>query len=436
MPTRRDFLGLLTAAVNVRDHGATGDGSRTQTKAIQNAIDACVRAGGGTVLFPPGRYLSGTLFLKSHVTLYLDSGATLLGSKDLNDYPVTVQKPRSYTDNYTDKSLIYAEDCENIGIAGRGTIDGQGAAFQGPYKVRPYMIRVINCRDVSVTDVSIKDSPMWVQHYLGCEGVAIRGITVRSRVNHNNDGIDIDACSRVRISDCDIWSGDDAIVLKSTMARTCRDVVVSNCVLSSACNALKLGTESNGGFENIAISNCTVYDTRLAGVALEMVDGGVLDGVTVSGMVMDNVRAPIFVRLGDRGRPFQEGARRPATGKLRNVLLTGITARGAYRTGCSISGLPGHAVENVALDNIRLEFSGGGTAQDAARAIAEEPEKYPEYSMFGTLPAFGLYCRHVAGLDLRNVTLRTAAPDARPAVICDDVADLVTANVRGSLKKL
>ncbi|MFB3828683.1 MAG: glycoside hydrolase family 28 protein, partial [Bryobacteraceae bacterium] len=214
MPTRRDFLGLFAAAVNVRDHGAAGDGNRLDTMALQAAIDACARAGGGAVLLPPGRYLSGTLFLKSHVTLWLDPGATLLGSKDLNHYPVTVQKPRSYTDNYTDKSLIYAEDCENIGIAGRGTIDGQGAAFKGPYKVRPYMIRVINCRDVAIDGVAIKDSPMWVQHYLGCEGVAIRGITVRSRVNRNNDGIDIDACSRVRISDCDIWSGDDAIVLK------------------------------------------------------------------------------------------------------------------------------------------------------------------------------------------------------------------------------
>lgn len=413
-----------TGAIDVRTAGAAGDGVRLDTRALQNAIDACAGSGGGTVRLPAGRYLSGTLFLRSRVTLHLEPGAVLLGSTNLADYPETVQKFRSYTDNYTDKSLIYAEGAEDIAITGRGVIDGQGAAFKGPYKVRPYTIRIIECRNVLVEGVTMRDSPMWMQHYLACDGVVIRGIAVHSRVNHNNDGIDIDCCSRVRISDCDIWSGDDAICLKATANRSCRDVAITNCVISTNCNALKMGTETNGGFENVTIANCTVYDTRLGGLALEIVDGGTMDRITVSNLVMHNTGAPIFIRLGDRARPFREGDARPPAGRMRNVLISNVEADGGSRTGCALSGLPGQNIENVTLENISLAFTGGGKLSDAARAIPEFPDKYPEYGMFGTLPAYGLYCRHITGLRLRNVRTRFAAAEGRPALICDDVEGL------------
>ncbi|MGA2269689.1 MAG: glycoside hydrolase family 28 protein [Bryobacteraceae bacterium] len=443
-PLRRHFvLGLAPAAAvaaaaapqdrpaagraggfNVRDHGAAGDGAHLDTKAIQDAVDACARAGGGTVFFPAGAYLSGTIVLKSRVTLDLDAGAVLLGSKNLQDYPSFVPALRSFTDTYTEKSLIYAEGLQDIGIRGRGVIDGQGAAFKGPYKVRPYMMRFVSCRNVSVTDVTIQNSPMWVQHYLACDEVEIRGIRVHSRVNGNNDGIDIDCSQRVRISDCEISSGDDAIVLKATAGRPSKDVVITNCVLSTACNALKLGTESNGGFENIAISNCTIYDTRLAGIALEMVDGGVLDRISISGIVMNGVAAPVFIRLGDRARPFTEGGARPPVGKLRNVSISNVQAVGAGHIGCAIAGLPGHVIENVVLENLRLTFAGGGKRADAHREIPENAEKYPEHSMFGTLPAYGFYCRHVKGLSLRNIETGFVQDDERPALVCDDVEGL------------
>jgi polygalacturonase len=286
------------------------------------------------------------------------------------------------------------------------------------------MMRFVSCRNVSVTDVGIQDSPMWVQHYLACEGVNIRGISVHSRVNVNNDGIDIDGSQRVRISDCEITSGDDAIVLKATADRPCKDVVITNCVLSTACNALKLGTESNGGFENIAISNCTIYDTRLAGIALEMVDGGVLDRVSISNIVMNGVAAPVFIRLGDRARPFTEGGARPPVGKLRNVSIANVQAAGAGGVGCAIAGLPGHAIENVVLENLRLTFAGGGQRADARREIPENADKYPEHSMFGKLPAYGFYCRHVKGLSLRNIETGFLEDDQRPALVCDDVEGL------------
>jgi len=408
---------------DVRDYGAKSDGKTLCTTSIQKTIDACSQSGGGTVYLPPGTFLSGTIYFKTGVTLRLAAGCTLLGSTDLKDYPRTVQVFRSYTDNYTDKSLIYGENVERIAITGEGTIDGQGASFEGPYKVRPYMIRFIQCRDVTVKDVTIKDSPMWVQHFLACDDVRITGITVRSLVNHNNDGIDIDSCRRVVISDCNIESGDDAIVLKSTSARICRDVVVSNCILSSRCNALKMGTESNGGFQNIVITGCSIYDTRLAGIALEIVDGGTMDRVVISNITMNKVGAPLFVRLGNRARMFKNDMEKPGMGIMRNITISNIEATGANPTGCAISGLPQAKIENVTLSNVRLSFEGGGTKADAAREIPEKPADYPEYSMFDRLSAYGLYCRHVKGLKLFNVQLQLEKPDHRHAVVFEDVED-------------
>lgn len=417
--------------VDVRAIGALGDGAHLDTAAIQSAVDVCAQAGGGTVWFPPGTYRSGTLRLRNHVRLHLANGATLLGSADLADYPPIVPKLRSYADTYTDKSLIYGEGLTGVGLEGDGTIDGQGALFRGPYKVRPYLIRFVECHDVTVHDLELRNSPMWVQHYLACEGVQISGVRVYSRANQNNDGIDIDASSAVRISDCHIVSGDDAIVLKSTTARPCRDVVVTNCVLSSLCNALKLGTESSAGFDNISISNCAVYDTQLSGIALETVDGGILDRVTISNIVMRNVKCPIFVRLGDRARPYTNGIARPAVGSLRNVVIQGVQADGADKTGCALTGLPDHPIENLTLHDIMLSFEGGGATADAARNVPEEVEKYPEYKMFGILPAFGLFARHVRRLNIDNVRCTPTMGDARPALICDDVQDLEVVGFSG-----
>jgi polygalacturonase len=213
-------------------------------------------------------------------------------------------------------------------------------------------------------------------------------------------------------------------VLKATADRSCKDVVIANCVLSSACNALKLGTESNGGFENIAISNCTIYDTRLAGIALEMVDGGVLDRVSISNIVMNGVATPVFIRLGDRARPIAEGGARPPVGKLRNVSIANVQAVGAGSVGCAVAGLPGHAIENVVLENLRLTFAGGGKRADASREIPENAAKYPEHNMFGTLPAYGFYCRHLKGLSLRNISTGFSKDEERPALVCDDVEGL------------
>lgn len=410
---------------NVRDSGAAATGQTLDTKALQSTIDAAAQSG-GVVYFPPGTYLSGMLTLKSHVSLHLEAGAVLLGSRNLEDYPHVEPAIRSYTDTYANQFLIYGANLEDVSLTGKGTINGQGGSFKRVqhYGNRPYLIRFVNCRHVQVEDLTLLDPPMWLQHYLACEDVALRGLTIHSRSNANNDGFDIDACDRVRISDCVISSLDDSITLKSTIDRPCRDVVVTNCVVSTDCNAIKLGTESVGGFQNITISNCAVHDTKLAGIALECVDGGVLENVNVSHIAMRNVNGAIFLRLGNRARPPYEGAPTPGLGSFHNVMISDVQAVGVDKTGCSITGLPERAMENVTLSNIRIQFAGSGTRADAVREVPELPTHYPEYRMFGVLPASAFYCRHVKNLRLLNTQVSFQNEDMRPALVCEDVAGL------------
>ncbi|MBM3853980.1 MAG: polygalacturonase, partial [Verrucomicrobia bacterium] len=296
---------------NVREFGAVGDGTALDTASLQAAIDACAAAGGGTVVFPAGRYLSGTIRLRSRVSLWLQSGAVLLGSTRLEDYPSIVPAFRSYTDvNYVERSLIYGERIEDVAIFGQGIVDGQGGAksFQlgggrENYKRRPYLVRLIEGRRLTVRDVLLHNSAMWVLHCLACDDLVLDGVTVHSLVNVNNDGFDLDCCQRVRVANCSITSGDDAIVLKSTAPRPCRAITITNCYLSSRCNAFKCGTESTGGFIDIAISACVVEDTRLAAIALETVDGGILDGININNIRIRRTGGGIFLRLGNRARP-------------------------------------------------------------------------------------------------------------------------------------
>lgn len=440
---RRDFLGRVIGAVgcltfatpgraaeaaarlaarSVREFGAAGDGVRLDTGALQAAIDACAQSGGGTVLVPPGRYLTGSLFLRSRVRLVLETGATLLGSRRLGDYQVRVPALRSFTDNYTERALIYGENLDDIAIEGGGVIEGQGAAFRGEHKVRPFLMRFVGCRNVTVRGITLKDAAMWVQHYLACDDVWIDGVRVASACNNNNDGLDIDGCERVRIANCDIRSGDDAIVLKSTLDRPCRNVVITNCILSSKCSAFKLGSETTGGFENIALSNCAIYDTGNSGIALEMVDGGTLERVSISNVTMRNARNAIFIRLGNRARPFTERAPKPGVGRLRHVRTSHVQATGADPIGCCISGIPGHPVEDIALDHVSIRFAGGGKPKFAHRSVPELEDAYPEYWMFGALPAYGFFCRHARGLRFSNVTLDVREPDTRPSLICREVS--------------
>ena len=436
---------------DVRDHGAVGDGKTLDTRAIQAAIDTCHKAGGGRVYLGGGTFLSGSIFLKSNVTLYIDAGATLLGSPNVDDYVAHKPAFRSYTERYSLKSLIYAEKARNIAIMGRGTIDGNGAKFLGKpkYRIKPFVCRFVECRHVMTKDVTLRNSPFWMHHHLACDDVVVDGITVHNWVNNCNNCLTMDCCHNVRVSNCEFSSADDCFELKSTAPRACKNIAVSNCVFNgSSCNGFKLGTESIGGFQNITIGNCTFQDVRLAGVAIELVDGGTCDRVNVSDIVMKNVGAAVFVRLGNRARKYIEGAEQPGVGIMRNVTISNLQATGVGRwtydphgrpwsykkpidpkTGLSISGLPGHGIENVTLANIRLHFAGGGSLADVGRSIPEQEAKYPETDMFGVLPAYGFYVRHAKNVKFENLDLDFDKSDQRPALVFDDVEDVAVSGL-------
>ena len=431
--------------VSIKSCGAVGDGKALETAAIQKAVDAVHSAGGGTVYFPAGKYLSGTILLKSNVALHLERGAVLLGSPDSTQYKEFWPGFRSYTDNYVSKALIYAEGQENIGITGYGTIDGKGENWQWrDYGTRPYVIRFVECRHVNIENVRMRNSPMWMQQYLGCEFVSIRGIHVWNHSTYNNDMIDIDCCRNVTISDCWGDSDDDALTLKSTGPRATENVTITNCVLGSRCNAIKMGTESTGGFKNITISNCTVnshhtgkgfygYNLGSTGISLEMVDGGSLENITISNITIKGVRSPLFLRLGNRARPYTKGVEKPGVGTFRNVVISNIIATELDTFGCSILGIPGHPIENVTLSNIRIRFPGGGTIEDAERELPEQEDGYPDASRFGRLPAWGFYCRHVRGLRMSDIDLECESEDRRPILYFDDVRDLDLSGIAGKI---
>ncbi|GMW01556.1 MAG: exo-poly-alpha-D-galacturonosidase [Candidatus Hydrogenedentota bacterium] len=461
-----------TGVYNVTTFGAKGDGTTLNTTVLQAAIDACAAAGGGTVLIPRGTFLSGTLYMKDNVVLHLDHAATLLGSGALSDYPINVCKYPSRSDAYTLRALIWGEGLQNIGITGTGVIDGQGHLFKGNvataeeiaavkpllepegrfipeprYMNRPYVIRFISCRNVRVEGVAMRASPMWMQHYLDCDFVTIRGVSVFNHGCANNDMIDIDGCRNVIVSDCFGDTDDDALTLKSTGSRPTEHVVVSNCVLSSHCNAIKAGTESAGGFNDITISNSVIrrssvtdeYHGRvegLAGIALEIVDGGSMRRVAISNITVEGTVAPIFIRLGNRGRAARPSAHPldplPPVGTIRDISISNIVATGASNTGCAIAGLPDHPIENLSLSNIRISFAGGGTERPWAD-VPENPEKYPEITMFDALPAYGFYIRHATGLRMSGIDLQFEAMDGRPAIVADDVRDAIIDGVNAEV---
>jgi polygalacturonase len=305
-------------------------------------------------------------------------------------------------------------------------------------------------------EVTLKDAGNWTGHFAVCDHVRVHGVKIRSYGAGNSDGIDIDSCREVSISDCDIAAGDDVICLKSTYPQPCQNVVVTNCTLRTYSNALKLGTASVGGFHNITFSNCAIYDALRGGIKVETVDGGDLWNVTFSNITMENVGTPIFIRLGNRGADYgNPGIQKPLPiASLKGVLISNIRARvtktdgrfwplvlsnqpdptrHADIYGCSITGIPGHDVENISLENVSITFAPGGTIEHARRLDVPELEAtYPESGMFGVLPAYGFYIRHAKGVTLANMRIDVDGTDMRPAIICDQVEDLELAGLKAA----
>lgn len=443
---------LAQSIVTVKELGAIADGKTRNTQALQTAIDRAHAAGGGTVVLTPGVYLSGGLRLKSNVTLHLEAGAKLLGSTRVEDYEYHPGPPEEGDAN--GRHLLFALDAENIAVQGAGTIDGNGAAFwhrKGRETPKPEelwgdviawdyeaatsrrpapMLEFARCRNVRIEGVTLANAPSWTMRPVACDTVLIRGVRVRNPIYApNTDGMDITASQNVIIADCDIRTGDDAICIKSENPYgdllPTRNITVTNCILTTCCNGFKLGTRTEGRVENIVFSNSVIANDVteplnhrvIAGIALEMVDGGSLDGVAISNIRMENVRTPIFVRLGER----TAGKRKSF---VRNIRIANVEASGAIQTS-SITGLPGMPVEDVSLSDITIRIEEHGRSSWVLSDVPEVREKYPEARMFGRLPASGFYLRHARGISIKDAKLIAASPDARPVIIAEDVEDLV-----------
>jgi polygalacturonase len=420
---------LLATEINITTLGAHADGATVSTAIIQKAIDQCSSGGGGTVKIPAGRFVTGTILLKDNVTLHLDANAVLLGSTNIDDYSAP-DKFRSGNGAEMGHCLIAAVAVKNVGLAGDGLIDGRGkellAARPNGNSARPFLARFVHCNGVSVERVHLQQPAAWTMHFSQCSNVTATRVTIDSRGLANNDGMDIDSSEHVRIKNCNIISGDDSVCLKTTSLAPCRDIEITDCDLQSHWAAVKFGTESAADFRNITIARCRIHDTQGGGIKIFSVDGAHIENVTIADVTMKNVNFPLFIRLGARLKTFRAGDARQPIGSIHGITVRNLRAEATSPIGVVISGIPGHNIEAVTLENIDIELPGGGSAE-AAQAVLEEKENaYPEITMFGKqFPASGLFARHVKTLNASAVRLAFAKSDLRPAIVLQD-ADTAT----------
>lgn len=449
------LVGLACAAAfaradefDVRRYGARGDGQTLDSPAINRAIAAAHAAGGGTVVVPAGTFLCGSVHLLSHVLLRLDPGCRLRASAAGAGYDRPEPNPDEDRHAYEDwghrhwhNSLIWADGADDFGIVGTGLIEGKALerdwspADATGVTVGNKAIALKNCRNVLLRDFSILYGGWFGILATGADNLAIENL----KIDTNRDGMDIDCCRNVHITDCSVNSPqDDGICLKSSHGlgynRATENVTISDdhvsgfdvgTFLDGTCQRhqraptgrIKFGTEANGGFKNITVANCTFDYCR--GLALEEVDGGDLEDVTISNLVMrDIANAPIYLRLAVRDR----GPAGTRPGHLRRISISHVQASGVQgKAAVIIAGIPGHPIEDVALSDIHILTQGGGTAADAARTPPELETGYPEPETHGVQPASGFYVRHARGISFLNVDARTEEPDARPAFVLDDV---------------
>ncbi len=431
--------------------GIKSNGTTLNTTTIQKAIDFIHEKGGGRLVFYVGRYLTGNIQLKSNVSIQLEEGAILVGSTNIYDY--NINTPYS--------SLVFAFQAENIGINGKGVIDGQGRElaynlldqihkgilkddlkYDRPTSRRPRAIYFRECRNVEVTGIVIKNSADWVQVYDQCQNLKIDKITIDSKAFWNNDGLDIVDCKDVKVTNSFIDASDDAICFKSHDAtKMCENVEVRNCIARSSANGIKFGTLTSGGYKNFKIINNKVYDTYRSAITIATPDGGVVDNILVDSHYAYNTGNAIYLRIGARSNKERKGAMSNIT--IQNMVAeipatkpdAGYDYEGPVEdlprniTPAGIVGLPGQDITNVTLRNIQIVYPGGSNPNYAYRgikpvdldSIPEMESAYPEFSQFKELPAWGFYVRHAKNVTFENVTLTAKAKEYRPAIVFDDV---------------
>ena len=446
----------LKGAEEVKDYkaslfGIKSNGTTLNTRSIQKAIDFIHEKGGGRLVFDVGRYLTGTIYLKSGVTIHLLEGAVLVGSPNPFDYDTQ--------HNWT--ALIFALEQENVGITGEGgVIDGQGftvannlvdlihkGLVEDPLRndrpreaIRPQNIYFWRCAGVRIEGITLKDPASWNQQYDQCRNVVIKNLIIDSKSYWNNDGVDIVDCDTVEVANLYIDAADDGICLKShDKNAVCQNVYIHDNVVRTSANGIKFGTASLGGFKNVRIINNLVYDTYRSAITMAAVDGGFVEDVVVDGLKSINTGNVIFLRIGERWQPGKKG-------RMKNILIANVYAEVPEKKAdagynyegpwehqprnispSSIVGLPGAPVEDITLKNIEIHHPGGGDPNfarvglDELDKVPELPSNYPEFSMFKELPAWGFYLRHVKNLTMENIKLVAEKKDYRRAIVMDDV---------------
>ena len=453
------FFLLLGFQLSAKDYIATefgvkNDGITLNTCSIQKAIDFIHENGGGRLVFESGNFVTGSIYLKSNVTLQLNYGATILGSTNPFDY--VKDKKIGWM------SMIFAVNQENIGITGKGTINGRGfttannmvnyihrGVYTDPLKYdrpnetnRPQNIYFRECANIVITDITLRDPASWNQTYDQCKNLYVDHITVDSKSYWNNDGIDVVDCDGVVIKNSYFDAADDVLCFKSHSAQhMCQNVVVDNCVGRSSANGLKFGTVSRGGFKNFKVTNLTIFDTFRSAITFAAVDGGEIENIVIDGVRSINTGNVIYLRIGDRW----SSGKKPY---MKNITISNVYAEvplGKPDVGynfegpiedlprnvspASIVGLVENKIQNVTLKNIQIVYPGSGNPLYAKRGltpaeldgIPEMREAYPEFSQFKELPAWGFYVRHAEGINFENVTFTALKKDYRPSIVLDDV---------------
>ncbi len=414
---------IPTIFFNIKEHGATGDGATLATRAIQSAIDAAAQSGGGTVFVPAGKFLTGAIFLRDNISLWLDAGATLLGSENPADYPLVTMRWEGVTQP-THAPLIAAERARNIAVLGRGTIDGRGEAWWRAFRAktlaapRPRLIAFANCANVLIEGVTLINSPAWTINPVRCENVTVHQVTINNPPDSpNTDGVNPDSCRNVRISNCHIDVGDDCVTIKSgieteaaELRAPCENITVTNCTMVHGHGGVVIGSEMSGGVRNVVISNCVFVGTD-RGIRLKSRRGrgGCVEDVRVTNLVMQDVLCPFTMNLyyhinarGDRyiadkqPQPIAAG-----TPIFRRVHLAHVTARNAKIAAAFLYGLPEMPIEDVTLDDVSIAMD-----QNAAPGFADMADDIPQQR------AAGLFARNVRGLRLRDVAITNQIGEA------------------------
>ncbi|WP_111708289.1 glycoside hydrolase family 28 protein [Lutibacter citreus] len=441
-------LQVFATDFNVIDYGAKADGVTKDTKAVQAAIDACTENGGGKVIIPAGKtVMIGTIYMKDYVTLHIENGAVLLGSPDYEDYTTDTHKNTYKNEPHMDRCLIFASNAKSFAFEGYGTIDGNGYMknFTRKKGGRPMMMRFLNCSKIHMNDITLINPAAWTSAWLYCDEIVVDGIKIHSRVNGNGDGLDFDGCTNVRVSNSSFDTSDDSICLQTSRAdKPCKDIVVTNCVFTSKWAAMRIGLASRGDFESVTVSNCTFHDIQDSGLKIQMNEGAEMKNMSFTNLVMRNVPRPVFMTFCQQRAGVDSPVEMLPMKAMRSFIFSDFIVDNKEldkNSAFFLTGMPDNYISDIQLNNIQFTVSGGGTKEDASKEIKEYTldvlgEWWPEFYLVKTLPASGIYARHIKGLSINNVHINTIKDDSRPPLVFDDVVDGFTSNIFLNRKRL